>query len=338
MDVSYKKVDIRLAVGTPVGDQPIKMMCPDRIHMKRVEHADDKGSLAVYSDNIQCFGCGFHIGRRYAALAFLLGYWDGEGDVESGEVTAAVKKVKRELPRFVNRHPVQAKEPYVPRINPYTVEAYQQFLFKYKGDRLVDELYIKRGLTEESVRYYGIGHTGTHYSIPVLGESGQLYTIRFRSDEEVTDGTGQDSRKYQGLWGRNKPTLFPMQAVLGLTEIGELWVTEGEFDAIASNQAGAITLTITNGAGNVSKIVEMVAELGIHVNRWTIATDQDGPGEKAAEKLVTELFKSGQSQVRRARWAWGKDLTEYYATGGSRERITYEEVRRVVKGALAAIA
>jgi hypothetical protein len=344
MKVKPENVDIRLAVGEPTGESPIKMTCP--LHFERVGQEDDSASLAVYRQNVHCFGCGFHIVRRYASLAFLLGLWDGRGDENSEKVREAVRKLKPRLKKWTSEHHEPLVKYVPPPIDPVTVEAFHQYLLLYREDRLVDELMTKRGLSYATVRKYRLGHTGTHFTIPVPHLDGTWATLRYRTDEEYADTNAGDFRKYEGTWGRNAPLLYPLQVVRGLPEnkngqvvLDELWIVEGEFDAISSNQVQAqshdgmrrATLTITNGAGNIAKIDEMVkAQLpNLVVGRWVIAVDQDNAGEQAATALLSLLYESGEKAVR-ARWSGAKDLTEYYANGGSRRKMSYEDRSRVL--------
>jgi hypothetical protein len=320
-----EEVDIRLAAGTPTGPTtPIKMICP--MHKERLGMEDDTGSLAVYRHNIHCFGCGFHIRRRYAALAFLLGAWDGRGDEDSMRVRDAIREyVKPRLGEFIHGRDPVGTGFAPPAPSPYEVEAFCQYLFRYKEDRLVDALMTERGLTIETIRRFKIGHTGTHFTIPVYGLGGDIYSIRYRTDELALDAGGASARKYEGTFGRNAPCLYPLPTVGQLSEVGSLWITEGEFDALAAWQHGLIALTVTNGAGAVAKVVEMVGREmpGLNVSRWVVATDQDAAGEEAAQKILAALLVSGQAGVR-ARWGWGKDLGEYFSTGGSVRRISFE--------------
>jgi hypothetical protein len=329
MKIDPEEVDIRLAAGSPRGPTtPIKIVCPQ--HKERLGEADDTGSLAVYRSNAHCYGCGFHIRRRYSALAFLLGAWDGRGDEDSMRVRDIIREhVKPRLGEFIHgRDPegtgsAQPFEP--PPISSYEVEAFHQYLFRYAENRLVDELMTKRGLTEETIRRFKIGYTGTHFTIPVRDIHDAWYTIRFRADDQGTDVLGGEGKKYEGTWGRNAPVLYPLQTLRGVHEVQDLWITEGEFDALSAIQAGLTALTVTNGAGAVGKVVEMVGrELpDLVVKRWVIATDLDPAGEQAAEKILAVLSASGRVGVR-ARWPWGKDISEYMALGGSVRRIWFD--------------
>lgn len=316
------KVDIRLAVGVPHGQTPIKVLCP--MHKERLGVEDVVGSLAVYRSNLHCYGCQFHTTRRYASLALLLGYWDGHGSENSEMVRLAVKRIDltKYTGKAINIKQSSSFTPSPP--NPYAVLAFHQYLLRYgmgrEGLGPLNRLMCTRNLSIDTIRRYTLGHTGSHFSIPVYDVSGSLLTIRYRADELLTDNSDPAFKKYDGTWGYNTAYLYPLPIVLGLSEIESLWITEGEFDALSSNQAGATTLTVTNGAGQVEYILDMIAaELPwLRVHRYVIATDQDAAGEGVANKLISML---GSNAVR-ARWGGGaKDLCQFYSEGGSREQI-----------------
>lgn len=314
----WEMVDIRLAVGEPSGETPIKMICP--MHRSRIGVEDDTGSLAVYRANVHCFGCGYHLNRRYASLAFLLGEWDGVGNEWHFRVDAAVKRVKKKLKQYTGNGAGPITKFVPPPVNPMDVEVFHQYLLMDRGK--LAELQGKRGLSVETVRRFRLGYTGTHYTIPVPNLEEGYYSIRYRADESVVDTNDAAYRKYDGVWGHNLPRLYPVRLLRGIHSVEELWIVEGEYDALASIQQGSVTLTVTNGATNLPKLPEMVAALlpDLRVNRAVLATDQDAAGEDAANKIMSAW--PGRSV--RARWGWGKDLTEYYATGGSRTGIVYD--------------
>jgi hypothetical protein len=325
--VVYDEIDIRLAVGEPQGDGPIKTICP--VHEERLGEEDDTGSLAIYRDgHIHCFGCFFHLRRRYSSLAFLLGEWDGRGSENGPEASAAVRRIKARLPEFVNGRSNQSQ--FVPPPpDPYAVEAFHHYLLR-RPDRL-RELRRMRGLTLETIQAFRLGYTGTHFTIPVPSVAGGIYTIRYRTDDSIADRNEPGYRKYEGSWGRNLPMVYPLSVLGGIHAVEELWITEGEFDALVNNQAGNMTLTVTNGSGSLARLPEMLFDQfpNLTVNRVVIATDLDAAGEEAAEKLSVGFAAYGVPSVR-ARWSPGKDLGEYYASGGSREEIMYMNRKREV--------
>jgi hypothetical protein len=314
MRLASDSIDIRLAVGVPVGESPIKVICP--------MHTDLVGSLAVYRSNINCFGCGYHVSRRYAALAFLLGEWSGRGDENGQQATAAVGRVKAAgLDKFLGTEKQAAS--IVPPIDPYMAESFHRYLL-YREDK-VEELVRERGLSLDTIRLNKLGHTGSHFAIPVFNLDGSVYSIRYRADSRVSDTHEQGFSKYEGTKGRNAPTLYPLRGLRGVTASEELWILEGELDSLVSNQHGPLSLTVTNGAGAVARIVELMdaALPSLLIGRWVIAVDQDAPGEVCAEKLMAVLTDRGQ-QVVRAQWEPRyKDLSEYYVAGGSKGGIRY---------------
>jgi hypothetical protein len=314
MRLASDSIDIRLAVGVPVGESPIKVICP--------MHTDLVGSLAVYRSNINCFGCGYHVSRRYAALAFLLGEWSGRGDENGQQATAAVGRVKAAgLDKFLGTEKQAAS--IVPPIDPYMAESFHRYLL-YREDK-VEELQAERGLSLGTIRDNVLGYTGTHFTIPLFNLDGNCCGVRYRADGRVCDTHEQGYSKYEGLRNWNTPTLYPLRSLRGLHALEVLWIVEGEYDALISNQQRSVTLTVTNGAGAVARIVELMdaALPSLSVNRWVVAVDQDAAGEQCAEKLLAVLTDRGQEVVRAVWDTRYKDLSEYYVAGGSKREIRY---------------
>ena len=323
-NVDPEEVDIRLAVGQPHGNTPIKIICP--LHKERLGVEDKIGSLAVYRKNCHCYGCGFHVTRRYAALSLLLGYWDGHGNENSDAVRLAVKRI--DLTKYTNKS-VHVKQPtsfMPPPPDPYAALAFHKYLLHYGWGRdgmgPLDRLMCTRSLSIDTIRRHLLGYTGSHFTIPVYDVSGSLLTIRYRADDLFTDNSDPAFRKYDGTWGYNTAFLYPMPTLLGLSEVEDLWIVEGELDAVSANQAGLLTLTVTNGAGQLEHILDMIVDElpWLQVHRWIIATDIDAAGDEAARKLCALLG----SRAVRARWSFGKDLCDYFAAGGKTDGIWYE--------------
>ncbi len=313
MRINPTDIDIRLAIGRPVGNMPIMIRCPF--------HDDRTASLAVYRGNIHCFGCEKHLYRRYSSLAFLVGLWDGTGDENSELVGRMVGLVKDRLGEFMGDGPPISSA--VPPINPYLAESFHQYMLKYAEDRMVDELQFGRGLTYETIKEARLGYDGSRFTIPVYGVDGSLYTIRYRADDTVCEGHAPTYKKYAGTRGRNTSQLYSVRSIQRLHGVEELWVTEGEFDQLAASQAGLTAITATNGARSIPKVPSMIDVLSLRVGRWVIGTDQDAAGEAASEKLMADLITRGQSAVR-ARWDGYKDMGEYLAAGESIRGIKYE--------------
>jgi len=321
--VDPQTVDVRLALGTPHGNEALRMTCPAYIHQARIGQEDSKQSLAVYRDNLQCYGCNWHVSRRYAALAFVLGYWDGL----TGE-HAGVMRAKERLAEFTSNRPAPSnpvREPYVPEIDPYAADAFHMFLLSSHMRGRLAWLRWSRGLTLETIRRFKFGHSSTHFTLPIYDAVGKLSTIRYRADTQFIDEYDKDYRKYTGTYGHNNPILYPLHLFGGKSFIKELVLTEGEYDAAVANQFGMPALTVTNGSGQVPRIFEMLCSQlpCLIVGRFILAFDQDGSGNDASSKLATILEECGQEWVR-ARWPHGKDLCEFFAKGGGVREIWYD--------------
>jgi hypothetical protein len=311
--VNFIDVDIRLAVGRPVGEMPIMIKCPF--------HQDSTASLAVYRSNIHCFGCEYHLYRRYSSLAFLVGLWDGVGDENSEVVGRMVGLVKDRLGEFMGDSPPIRSS--VPPINPYLADSFHQYMLRYAEDRMVDELIFKRGLSFETIKTHCLGYDGSRFTVPVYGVDGSLYTIRYRADDTVCERHAPTYKKYAGTRGRNTSQLYTVRGLQRLHDVEEVWVTEGEFDSLATRQEGKVAVTVTNGATSCWQAPEMACAIGLVPRRWVVALDQDAAGEAASEKLMTDLITRGQSAVR-ARWDKYKDIGELLAAGESIREVRYE--------------
>lgn len=281
-------IDLRRLIDSDLyEDKPVMLPCP--------LHTDPSASLAVYEDHLYCYGgCGYF--RRYAGAALLLGLWNGEPETE----LEAVRAVKSRLPSSSSSENAVVTRPPRP-LDPHLPDTFHRFLL---SDTPTLKYFMEwRGLTYQSVERWKLGWTGTHFTIPIYSQEG-LVSVRYRRDDRLYDG--EDTPKYQGVRGHNGVLVFDMRRLCQLLQ--EVWIVEGEYDAMVGEQLGATTFTLTNGAGRLATLPE---RLGVQPLRWVIATDQDEAGEKAA----WELHRLLGSKAERARFA-GKDLSEFAKRGG----------------------
>jgi DNA primase len=302
-------IDLRLAVDeTAFGDSPIKIRCLNPAH------DDPTASLAVYSDHLHCYGCGFHRNNVDEALALLLGITQAEA--------------QEALPRYDSkmldgyRERVTAKARRDPMPTAYA-EMYHRALCS--NPDAVSWL-MERGLEWNTIEQALIGHTGTHYTIPVFDKDRRLLTIRFRKDDRVVPDeyelwNGQVSRvpKYQGWTGRNGLYLYGEH---WLEHADEVWVAEGELDALRLRQWGVKACSATNGARQSGRVPAMLSDLFPKIATLVIATDVDTSGVEAAHAVVAAARRLGMKTYR-AYWWQGKDVTEALHLG---ERIKKKEV------------
>ena len=304
------RVDVRLAVT----DQPYKDL-PWFLRCREAGHRDSTYSLAVYRDHCICYGCGFKLMRRMEALAYLL--------------RVSVYEAIKRAPEFYEHEP-PTKDTKAPRqLSPALATIYQGMLWTGRRDRL--DWLRQRGLSDETIKKAMLGHDTTRFTIPVFDEAGKLLTIRYRRDDlygtEWWDSyrhTLHKIPKYSGLSNYNESVIFPAG---GLSQRHVL-VTEGEFDALLLRQYGYNAITVTNGAGNLMKLLEL---LPASIDTIYIVGDQDAVGRPASRDLFIHATKAGYA-VALADWelSWGKDATDLYLPGRS-----LDDVKWTVNGEMA---
>lgn len=287
-------LDLRLAVTpNPPPRGAVKVQC------KFPGHDDPNASMAVYRDNVHCFGCGKHLNDADAALALLLG--------------TSQPQALSLLPTFEAGEYI-AKADSAPRgpLPPSTALMYHRFLYGYRSDRL--EWLYARGLTDETIAKAQIGHDGLRFVIPVWDSDGQLCTLRFRRDDAYWDGE-EKWPKYVGLPGRNGFHLYGANWLP--TDSEEVVICEGELDALSAVQAGFPAISATNGASRSSHCVGPVRELLPRLAKVYACVDQDGPGHEAAREIAVEAAGLGLAVER---WAWydAKDITEHLSLHGGK--------------------
>lgn len=301
-------LDLRLAVDeSAFGDAPTKIRCLNP------NHDDPAASLAVYPDNLHCYGCGFHRNDVDEALALLLGITKAEaatrlGQYDSDKLDAYRERVAKEA----RRDPM-----------PYGVAVmYNRFLREQMPQRL--EWFYERGLTDETIDTHLLGHDGYRFSIPVFDSNHQLLTIRYRRDDvllpEMWDEQDSTTRipKYSGTYKRNGLYLYGEHWLTGADEIV---VTEGELDALRLWREGTSSCSATNGARQAHRVPAMLRDLLPGMHTVHIATDADEPGDKAAIQTAQAAHALGLKAVR---WTWvsgAKDITEHLQSGRGLEDI-----------------
>lgn len=313
-----RQVDLRLALTDDVvGDLPIRIHC--------TRHSDTDPSLCVYPDHLHCFsvGCGFHIQKRLDALAWLLelGSW-------RDALRVAHKYTNHGLEAYRQRVEMESRMKPLPVAQ---AKLYHKLAYKERrGGYVPVQWYYERGLTDDTIERFTLGHDGLRFTVPIFGADGQLLNIRYRLDETYTDETnysdGKLVKKYSGIPGRNGAYLYPEWLIPD--DVEELFICEGELDAVRLHQEGYDAITSTNGAGNLLNLLHKIVELFQSGEKYgrlktlSIITDMDEAGDFVGKELLEEAQKYRSSfETRRIVWnpAWGKDVTELYKSGHSLE-------------------
>lgn len=145
----------------------------------------------------------------------------------------------------------------------------------------------KRGLTKEVISQYQIGfeQPAQRYTIPVRDAEGRLVNVRRYKPEAAL------SEKLWNLTGYGSPpTLFPMSV---LQDSKEIFVVEGEMDALAALSHGLPAVSGTGGAlrwdvgwGKLFAGMDVI-----------LCYDNDNEGIKGAKKAALNIRKFANSVV-----------------------------------------
>lgn len=297
----YDNLDARLAVSPIVYQQSgIKVQC------REPSHQDDNASCAVYPHGIVCYGCGLTIRGSINAIRYLVG---NDADLS-----------KYHKDNAVQGHPTSegsGASEQARHIDGGDVEMYQRVLWGIRKPRL--QWLYERGLTDETIRLARIGHTGERFTIPVYDRHNNLLNIRSRRDDVY--GTeyreGKHIPKYKGVKGYNGAYLYQSQ-VLPYSD-SNVWIVEGELDALLLYQYGYMAVSMTNGAGRMKEIPPLLQPFK-HIKHLYIVGDQDDVGRQSAEECVTVAMHCGY-YVTRVSWpvGHGKDITDYLKGHSLRE-------------------
>jgi DNA primase len=295
--IDYKELEARLdlreliAPGKRIsGNKPVLMRCP--------YHDDKRDSLAIYSNDLHCFGCGKHqsVLDWLAEKEHLDIKRDFKGTIEVLAAKYGNAPITTPLPKVKAPPPKKELKP----MDPAVARRYHDNL----GEKR--EWFRRRTLSDRIIDGQLLGYDGRAFTIPVWHPSGDLLTIRFRRD----DSLGTQGPKYYGIEGRNQTLLYNQGALTGSRSVV---ICEGELDTLVLWQEGIPAVSSTNGAHGMVSIWEDVKHL-FRCERILVSLDQDEAGRRNARELL-RIIGTGQHFVQGAvilRWnkKFGKDITE----------------------------
>lgn len=269
---------MRAVVGEPIGDAPLKTLCP--------VHDEDTPSLAVYPDHAHCFGCGARLDFHHAVRLLRPDLARLSGPAYTRALGAAWRPA---LPT-----PRRAD---VDNLATVAFVSYRQAL----ADSSALAWYWARGLDYEAVVRYGLGCTGTAYTIPLTARAGQFWGLKYRTRRAA--GSDLHAPKYWSPAGQRAGLLVPRLA----RSSGTVVLTEGELDALLLDHHGVPAVSLTAGSRHQD------AGLLEGWDRVLVAYDADAPGGKGAAAILDALGGRGQAVT----WPHelGKDPTELWQSG-----------------------
>ena len=139
----------------------------------------------------------------------------------------------------------------------------------------------ERGISADTAKAFRIAADGDRVLFPFIDPQGETRMIKFR---DIND------KKKQGPTSAGQmPILFGWQAVD--TNAREVWIVEGEFDAMAAYQMGVSALSVPFGGGKGAKQQWIENEYD-NLDRFetiVLAMDMDAEGELAAREIAERL-------------------------------------------------
>jgi twinkle protein len=169
---------------------------------------------------------------------------------------------------------------------------------------------VERGLTKQTMHYYGAGSDGNKYYFPYSDKDNKVVACKTRGVQEKTFGVIGDWRDAQ-LFGQQ---LFSAGG-------RAITITEGEFDALAVFQMTGSkypAVSIRNGAHSALKDCRNAYEYLNSFDKIVLCFDSDEQGQQATNQ-VAELFGSKVAIFKHKPDM--KDACDYLSAGKSKEFI-----------------
>lgn len=235
---------------------------------------------------------------------FVSFYWDAPLVLPKGTENS-VNKIKKEY----------AKMDY----NIIKQGAYQLRKLEKKH---IEYLKEKRGLTEETIKHFQLGVQGWNILIPIFDSNSTLVNIRKRKNPFIEN----EMPKYFTEAG-GKAELFNVEILKKKPK--ELYITEGEFDAMVLWQKGITNVvSVTLWANYFSN--EWADKLS-DVSKFYLCYDHDEAGREGIKK-VAELLGAEKCRVVEIPKIPGRkkvDITDFFVEQGN----TREDFLKLVKEA-----
>lgn len=242
-------------------------------------HTDNTPSFTVNSETEEwfCHSCN----RGGAAPEFIAQFFDVD------------KQVARHALIF---HGVQNKWPFP--TEDYLIATMQNLR---NNPRELEVLY-NFGITDETILKYQIGLEETRVTIPIYSRTGQCVNIRkyLPPHRRIADGT--QNAKCINIRNLGAKRYYPVSA---FDNGDDIWIVEGEKDALVAISNGYNAVTSTGGSSIPTDELIMFKGKNVH-----IMLDTDAVGQKNV-KLYCQLLRGIASTIMVINLPC-KDYTEYY--------------------------
>ena len=162
-----------------------------------------------------------------------------------------------------------------------TAKPTQFFPYKERGGRS-DPYFTGRGLSDETVRRFGLVVENGYAVLPVFAE-GVCRSVCRRAIDPAVEPRYQNSRGAMQLWN---------SAAIDRAAGEALFVTEGIFDALSLEELGFPAVALC-GAANTGRLMQALDAREEKPERVILAGDSDAAGQGMNEKLREQLTARG---------------------------------------------
>ena len=162
-----------------------------------------------------------------------------------------------------------------------TAKPTQTFPYKEGGGR-PDPYFTGRGLSDETVRRFGLVVENGYAVLPVFAE-GVCRSVCRRAIDPAVEPRYQNSRGAMQLWNS-----AAMERAAGKA----LFVTEGIFDALSLEELGFPAVALC-GAANTGRLMQALDLRKAKPEKMLLAGDSDAAGQGMNEKLREQLTARG---------------------------------------------
>lgn len=281
------------------GQEQDKLECP--LASTRHENGDDSSSSLSISPStgaFQCFGCGFK-GTSIVGYATDVLY---DGDFSRTLATLFAEYIRK-------------------TISTDDIEA--SHLSLMKKSRLVQKIAAVRGWTEDTLRKFTIGwdSDAKRTVIPIFNLEG--YCLDIRLHDTIYRAPLVNGKRVPAKGNRSSRTgdWFPLSPSVNPFASSELWLVEGEPDAIIATQDGLNCVTLTGGAGAWKSLDHEKLKV-FNGKDVVICLDNDKAGQEAARILAERLTAVGPHSLKNVVVPQGKDVTDFFLKhGGSGQQL-----------------
>lgn len=292
------------------GSEQEKLACP--LAATRHEGGDDSSpslSINPVTGEFNCYGCGWK-------GTSILGYYT---DVKcEGNFKKALASLFSTYIR--------------PTIAPSFIKERHKNLLKRSS--LMQKIAAIRGWDQDTIRRLKIGWDTDRKRtvIPIFNLQGYCLDVRYH--DSVNRAPLDNGKRIPCLGSTTSRSgdFYPLSPVINPFKEQEIWIVEGEPDAILATQDGLNCITVTGGAGAWSALD--YERLKVFAGKDVIiCLDADKAGQDAARKLSERLAAIGLSSLKNCKVPEGKDITDYFLRGGdSRQlRIVANQAQYLIK-------